>query len=93
MSLYFSLEVGTRKWEMRNGKWESGNGKQEMGIWKWEVGNSQNFSLFSKKLNCAPRNEKWDSNKNSHFQSFPLWYVIFDWSIDQSNFLTGQLTG
>ena len=44
-----------------------------MGIWKWEVGNSQNFSIFSKKLNCTPRNEKWDSNKNSHFQSFPLW--------------------
>ena len=43
-----------------------------MGIWKWEVGNSQNFSIFSKKLNCTPRNEKWDSNKNSHFQSFPL---------------------
>ena len=48
-----------------------------MGIWKWEVGNSQNFSIFSKKLNCTPRNEKWDSNKNSHFQSFPLGKVHF----------------
>ena len=48
MSLYFSLEVGTRKWEMRNGKWESGNRKWELvngtsgmgnGKHKWKIGN------------------------------------------------------